>query len=127
MNKRSAANGRRLPMRLRANEDLGTHGSTSLLGPAFWGSELHSILEKRDGTTIESTRLERPLATLDTPLSLQLMYLVLFPEFPRRCDPHQHRSNATFIIFGDSNRALAATKPDSKPRRGKFHNEPSSG
>ena len=55
MNKRSAANGRRLPTRLRANEDLGTHGSTSLVGPGFWGSELHFILEKRDETTIEST------------------------------------------------------------------------
>ena len=55
MNRKSADNGRRLPTRLRANEDLGTHGSTSLVGPGFWGSELHFILEKRDETTIEST------------------------------------------------------------------------
>ena len=62
-------------------------------------------------------KLAQPLATLETPLSLQLIYLVLFPKFSRRCDPHQHRSNATFIIFGDSNRALAVTKPDGQPRR----------
>lgn len=55
MNRKSADNGRRLPTRLRANEDLGTHGSTSLVGPGFWGSDLHCILEKRDEKTIEGT------------------------------------------------------------------------